>query len=133
MTAASVPNAVTRSQFARVRALPALHARRPMDGSVQPASLANIAGRSEGAAAVQRAHALHTATARSGGKPKRHDAFEFRLIFTMAFAFFLLTSVIERALPHKWAARAGDGEIRKSVIEQAREAAHISATYAFMG
>jgi hypothetical protein len=44
-----------------------------------------------------------------------------------------LTSVIERAMPHKWAQRAGEGEIRKSVFEQAREAAHISAAYAFMG
>ena len=59
-------------------------------------------------------------------------AIEFRLIFTIAFAVFLFTSVIDARFP-TWAQRAGDGEIRKSVFEQARAAAHISAAYAFMG
>ena len=71
--------------------------------------------------------------ARAGAKPNRHETIEFRLIFAATFAIFLLTSVLERALPHKWAGRAGGEETRKSVIEQAREAAHISAGYAFMG
>jgi hypothetical protein len=86
-----------------------------------------------GAAAVSRAFASHAAASRTATKPKKHEAIEFRLIFTIAFAVFLLTSVLERALPHKWAQRAGEGEMPKSVFEQAREAAHISAAYAFMG
>jgi hypothetical protein len=131
MTAATVPNAFTRSQFVRVRALPAVNTRRQVHIPAVPAAAVSAPSRSEGAAAVQRAVANHTSAARAGGKQKRHDSVEFRLIFSAAFAFFLFTSVIERALPHKWA--AGDGEVRKSVIEQAREAAHISAGYAFMG
>lgn len=130
MTAATVSSAITRSQFVRVRALPPVHARRVAHPA---AAAAPLPSHSEGAAAVQRAVASHLAAPRTGGKPKRHDTIEFRLIFSAAFAFFLLTSVIERALPHKWATRAAEGEAPKSVIEQAREAAHISAGYAFMG
>jgi hypothetical protein len=86
-----------------------------------------------GAAAVSRAFANHAAAPRVTSKPKKSDAIEFRLIYSIAFAVFLLTSVIERAMPHKWAQRPGESEVRKSVFEQAREAAHISAAYAFMG
>ncbi len=132
MTAASMPGAFARSSYVRVRALPLNPSRRTASAPVavtRPASPASTAG----AAAVSRAFANHAAAARVAAKPKKHDAIEFRLIYTMAFAVFLLTSVIERAMPHKWAQRAGDTEIRKSVFEQAREAAHISAAYAFMG
>ena len=96
MTAATVPNAFTRSQFVRVRALPALNARRHVHIPTAPAIAVSAPSRSEGAAAVQRAVANHTSAARSGGKQKRHDSVEFRLIFSAAFAFFLFTSVIER-------------------------------------
>lgn len=64
---------------------------------------------------------------------KRNSTIEFRLIFSAAFALFLFTSVLERALPHNWSGRNEAGEMRKSIIEQAREAAHISVGYAFMG
>jgi hypothetical protein len=122
---------MARSDFVRVRALPAKSPRRsaPLKSANRPVSAVSTAG----AAAVSRAFANHAAAQRVASKPKKHDAIEFRLIFTIAFAVFLLTSVIERAMPHKWTQRAGDGEIRKSVFEQAREAAHISAAYAFMG
>ncbi len=132
MTAASMPGHLARSSYVRVRALPLNTPRRTVAAPVavsRPSSPAATAG----AAAVSRALANHAAAARVSAKPKKHDAIEFRLIYTLAFGVFLLTSVIERAMPHKWAQRAGDNEIRKSVFEQAREAAHISAAYAFMG
>jgi hypothetical protein len=114
-----------------VRALPVVAPRRGASQApvLRVPSLASTAG----AAAVSRALAQHAGVPRPAAKPKKQDAVEFRLIFTLAFAVFLLTSVIERAMPHKWAQRMGDGEVRKSVFEQAREAAHISAAYAFMG
>ena len=68
-----------------------------------------------------------------GNTPKRNNSIEFHLIFSVAFGLFLLTSVLERALPHKWSSRNDAGEIRKSVVEQAKDAAHISVGYAFMG
>ena len=132
MTAASMSGHLARSSYVRVRALPLNTQRRTVAAPVavsRPSSPAATAG----AAAVSRALANHAAAARVSSKPKKHDAIEFRLIYTLAFGVFLLTSVIERAMPHKWAQRAGDNEIRKSVFEQAREAAHISAAYAFMG
>lgn len=64
---------------------------------------------------------------RAAQKAKRTDTIEFRLIFSAAFVVFLLTAALERTLPHKW------GASQKSVVEQAREAASISAGYAFMG
>lgn len=131
MTAASMSGPIARSGYVRVRALPAVATRRPVAHEETPrrSSSSNTAG----AAAVSRAFASHAAGSRTAAKPKKHDAIEFRLIFTIAFAVFLLTSVLERALPHKWSQRAGNGEAPKSVVEQAREAAHISAAYAFMG
>jgi hypothetical protein len=130
MTAATMSSPLTRSGYVRVRAVPSLAKSRPAT-PVSPRSSSNSA--SAGAAAVSRAFANHAAAPRVASKPKKHDAIEFRLIYSVAFAVFLLTSVIERAMPHKWAQRPGDSEVRKSVFEQAREAAHISAAYAFMG
>lgn len=72
------------------------------------------------------------ARGQAAGKSKRHDRIEYRLIFATAFVFFLFTSAIERALPGNWLARAND-QSRKSLVQQAREAAGISAAYAFMG
>lgn len=147
MTAASISHTTARSELTRVRALPVRLAR------VQAAKILAAAAPTLSTETVPDSSSDRTSAAQSGiarapsaprpavsrtamrshGAPKKHDAMEFRLIFGAAFAFFLLTSVIERALPHKWAARAGEGEARKSVVEQAREAAHISAGYAFMG
>jgi hypothetical protein len=131
MTALSMSGPLARSSFVRVRAVPAVAPRRKETQAPVTRSAASTAN--AGSAAVSRAFANHAAAARMAAKPKKHDAIEFRLIYTIAFAVFLLTSVIERALPHKWSQRAGDNEVRKSVVEQAREAAHISAAYAFMG
>jgi hypothetical protein len=131
MTAASISGHIARADYIRVRALPSLTARRNVSTAAKTRTSA--ASNNAGAAAVSRAFANHAAAPRVAAKPKKSEAIEFRLIFSIAFAVFLFTSVIERALPHKWAQRAGEGEIRKSVFEQAREAAHISAAYAFMG
>ncbi len=119
------------SDFVRVRALPpyprAAPRRSPQSRAQRPAS------QTAGADAVSRAFANHAAATRVASKPKKHDAIEFRLIFTLAFAVFLLTSVIERAMPHKWAQRAGERRGSQIRFRAGREAAHISAAYAFMG
>lgn len=144
MTAATLSGPMSQSHLVRVRALPACSNRsRPIAPASVPAaalepSLATTGLRAATAAQASASHASEIRlaahrSARAAAKPKRHEAIEFRMIFSIAFAFFLLTSVLERALPHKWAARGGAGEERKSVVEQAREAAHISAGYAFMG
>ena len=130
MTAASMSGHLATSSYIRVRAIPSLARRIRPPATPRPQTSATG---SAGAAAVSRAFANHAAAARTPAKPKKQDAIEFRLIYTIAFAVFLLTSIIERAMPHKWAQGGGDGEVSKSVFEQAREAAHISAAYAFMG
>ena len=55
---------------------------------------------------------------------------QFRLIYAICFGLFLLAAVIKRLLPWTWFARAQSK--RQSVFEQARNAAGICATYAFM-
>jgi hypothetical protein len=130
MTAISMSGHLTTSTYVRVRAVPSL-ARRNNRPAVAPR--AQSAATSAGAAAVSRAFANHTAASRTPAKPKKHDAIEFRVIYTIAFAVFFFTSILERAMPHKWAQRGGDSEVTKSAFEQAREAAHISAAYSFMG
>ncbi len=134
MTAATMSGTIARSSYVRIRALPDMAVRRndakPVALAVKPQA---TAAATAGSIAVSRAVASHTAASRQGSKPKKHEAIEFRLIFMVAFAVFLLASIVERALPHKWTQRAGTGEVSKSVFEQAREAAHISVAYAFMG
>ncbi len=67
---------------------------------------------------------------RSLSKFKRTESLEFRLIFVAAFAVFLVTATVERLLPLSWFKR---GAARKSIVEQAKEAANTCAAYAFMG
>jgi hypothetical protein len=59
------------------------------------------------------------------------EAIQFRLIYTMCFGLFLAAAVTRRLLTWTWFARP-QGSPRRSVIEQARNAAGICATYAFM-
>lgn len=65
-------------------------------------------------------------------RDNRSDRLAYRLIFVAAFLVFFVTAVFERVLPGHWLSRAGEAP-RKSVFEQSREAAKISAAYAFMG
>lgn len=67
---------------------------------------------------------------KSLSKFKRTESVEFRLIFAAAFAVFLIAATVERMLPLGWLKR---GQSRKSIIEQAKEAANTCAAYAFMG
>ncbi len=67
---------------------------------------------------------------KSLSKFKRTESLEFRLIFAAAFAVFLVAATVERLLPLGWFKR---GQSRKSIIEQAKEAANTCAAYAFMG
>ncbi len=67
---------------------------------------------------------------RSLSKFKRTESLEFRLIFVAAFAVFLVAATVERLLPLSWFTR---GAARKSIVEQAKEAANTCAAYAFMG
>ncbi len=67
---------------------------------------------------------------RSPSKFKRTESLEFRLIFAAAFAIFLVAALAERLLPHRWLHQSA---ARKSVLEQAKEAANTCAAYAFMG
>lgn len=70
---------------------------------------------------------------RSQSKFKRTESIEFRLIFIAAFAVFLVTATVERILPVHWLRKRADRSPRKSIFEQAKEAANTCAAYAFMG
>jgi hypothetical protein len=68
---------------------------------------------------------------RASSKFKRTASFEFRLIYVAAFAMFLVAGIVERLLPVAWLRR--DVRARRSIIEQAKQAANTCAAYAFMG
>ncbi len=62
--------------------------------------------------------------------PSRRDASEliqFRVLYATCFGLFLIAGVVHRLLP--W---TSFGRERPSVLEQARNAAGVCATYAFM-
>jgi hypothetical protein len=60
------------------------------------------------------------------------EPMHFRLLYGICFSIFLIAAVIQRSLPWTWFARRDDAVLRPSVVEQARNAASICATYAFM-
>jgi Antenna complex alpha/beta subunit len=69
----------------------------------------------------------------SQGKRGAKRPIEFRIIFAVCFAVFLLAAVVERLLPWKWLAPRSEGKRHLSIFEQAWEAAGTCTTYAFMG
>lgn len=63
------------------------------------------------------------------GTHKASATVEYRLIFTVAFVIFLFASAFERLISGQGVEQAAS----KSIFKKAREAASISAGYAFMG
>jgi hypothetical protein len=143
----------SRSGLSRVRALPlaGAAARRKSNAHFvriddAPAMAADVAWQVQApagnqlqfsaapSAARQEAFASRKSQARPANTSRKtSDAIAYRLIFTTTFVVFLFASVLERAF-HPLGNGGGDtGAIRKSIVAQAKEAANISAVYAFMG
>jgi hypothetical protein len=66
-------------------------------------------------------------------RPRRGETSEFRLIFMVSFAIFLMVAVIERVLPSSWRSHALGHDGGKSIFGEARAAAHTFVPFAFMG
>jgi hypothetical protein len=62
---------------------------------------------------------------------KRKDVSEYRLIFGICFTVFLVAAVVSRLLPWSWKL-SGTETKRKSVVEEAHDAANTVLPYAFM-
>jgi hypothetical protein len=69
----------------------------------------------------------------ASSRPRRGEASEFRLIFMVSFAIFLLVAMVERVLPSSWRSQVGAPDGGKSVIGEARAAARTFVPLAFMG
>jgi hypothetical protein len=65
------------------------------------------------------------------GRRGDSDPIHFRLLYAVCFAVFLFAAVMQRLLPWTWFHDRSNGA-RQSVLDQARNAAGICATYAFM-
>lgn len=63
-------------------------------------------------------------------KGTRRCSLEYRFIFAICFSVFLCAAIVERLMPWNWIRRASP---RRSVFEQAKEAAGTCTAYAFMG
>jgi hypothetical protein len=63
-------------------------------------------------------------------KSTRRSSLEFRFIFCICFSVFLGAAIVERLMPWNWMRHSSR---RRSVFEQAKEAAGTCTAYAFMG
>jgi hypothetical protein len=70
---------------------------------------------------------------RSFSKFKRAESLEFKLIYMAAFAVFLVAATVERIVPLRRLMLGSEAGTRKSILEQAKDAANTCAAYAFMG
>jgi hypothetical protein len=61
------------------------------------------------------------------------ESVEYRLIFGICFAVFLLAGVVERLMPWSWLAPSRDRGPPLSVVQQALGAAGTCTAYAFKG
>jgi hypothetical protein len=71
---------------------------------------------------------------RAGANARRvdlADAVQYRLIYAICFAVFLVAAIIARVMPWNWQRQRG-ADRRQSILEQAGEAAGTCTTYAFM-
>ncbi len=74
-----------------------------------------------------------TSSSSASSRPRRGEVSEFRLIFMVSFAIFLMVAVIERVLPSSWRSPALGLDGGKSIFGEARAAAHTFVPFAFMG
>jgi hypothetical protein len=65
------------------------------------------------------------------GRAAKSETIQFRLLYAICFGIFLSAAVIQKVLPWRWFV-SREGTIRQSIFAQARNAAGICATYAFM-
>ena len=57
---------------------------------------------------------------------------QFRILYSICFSIFLVVAAMRRLLPWTWFAERGNAMRRQSIFGEARNAAGICATYAFM-
>lgn len=62
---------------------------------------------------------------------KRKDTVEYRMVFAACIAVFLIAAVVTRLMPWRWWSGEAAG-VRKSVVEEAWDAANTALPYAFM-
>jgi hypothetical protein len=63
---------------------------------------------------------------------RRSDAIEYRAIYAVAFAFFLLAAAAHRLIPVRWRPNLDPSGKSRTVIAEARSAASNSVPFAFM-
>ena len=69
----------------------------------------------------------------SPARARKEEAIEFRLIFMVSFAIFLLVATFARLLPRDWRPYPAGPEGYASVFDEARSAANTFVPFAFMG
>ena len=74
-----------------------------------------------------------TRSSNAPSRARRGEVSEFRLIFMVSFAIFLMVAVIERVLPSSWRSSAFGPDSGKSIFGEARAAARTFVPFAFMG
>jgi hypothetical protein len=77
--------------------------------------------------------ATEAATTHRNRKDARKDSLGFRLIYSAAFATFLVAAVADRLIPLRWLVGATGQDSYLGVLTEARRAAETFTPFAFMG
>jgi hypothetical protein len=64
---------------------------------------------------------------------RKDEAKEFRLLFVVGFAIFLMVGVVTRLLPSHWRPHPPGPEGFRSIVSEAKAAANMFIPFAFMG
>lgn len=75
----------------------------------------------------------YTTERRSRLESRARDRAEYKMIFAMSFAFFLVLTALARLISLVQVPFRGPLRPRKSIVAEAREAADSVLPYAFMG
>lgn len=77
--------------------------------------------------------AMEVHGSRPGGFAQRHgETIEYRAIYVVAFAFFLVAATAHRLIPSRWRPNLDPSGRSRSIIAEARAAAGNSVPFAFM-
>ncbi len=132
MTVHIHPGSLLCPSLTRVRALPVVERGHRSNSTLRKPVADLVPSLSPILAAAPVSYAADLAK-RSPTRNRKTDNIEYRLIFAIAFSVFFVAGVFERALPSRWSTVHGSAAIKKPLVDEAKEAASISAGYAFMG
>lgn len=66
-------------------------------------------------------------------RSRRAEEREFHMMLRIGIAFFVVAIALRRMMPWTWTLSGRSGPQRQSILKEARQAAHNTIPFAFMG